>query len=166
MFTGAPPGFRIDVSMRTLFIFIWSLGCLAGCADPAATAVDTTAEKAAIRALLLAQQADWNAGRIEHFMEGYIKADTLRFVGGSGEILGWDNTLQRYLHAYPDRAAMGTLTFDLRDIDLLGPAHAVVFGAYSLARVSDNPTGLFTLVLVKTEGDWRIVHDHTTADQP
>ena len=122
-------------------------------------------EEQAIRDLLMAQQKDWNAGDIEAFMEGYVKSDTLRFASSSGEVLGWDATLQRYRNAYPDRSAMGNLSLELRDIDVLGPGYATVFGAYSLRRATDNPTGLFTLVLVKTDLGWRIVHDHTTSDE-
>ncbi len=145
-------------AMRYLCALVGVVALAAGCTDPAA-------EEASIVALLQAQQADWNAGDIEAFMEGYVVSDTLRFVGASGEVLGWNNTLERYHRNYPNRAAMGTLAFDLRDIDLLGDSHAMVFGAYSLERESDNPTGLFTLILVKANGQWRIVHDHTTADQ-
>ncbi len=152
--------------MSRLCFLIALFVLVAGCDALDSSPVDSAPEEAAIRAVLLAQQADWNAGNIEAFMEGYVMSDTLRFVGASGEILGWDNTLERYHRNYPDRMAMGILTFDLRDIDMLGSQHATVFGAYSLQRESDNPTGLFTLILTKTEGGWRIVHDHTTADQP
>jgi len=153
----------------SLSFFFFGVLSMVGCTPPSITGngalVDTVAEEAAIRALLLKQQEDWNEGSIEGFMDGYVRSDSLRFVGGSGEVLGWNSTLERYLRTYPDRTVMGMLTFDLRDIDILGHQHAMVFGSYSLERASDNPTGLFTLILVKTTNDgWRIIHDHTTAD--
>ncbi len=131
-------------------------GLLMGCASP---------QDDAIREVLQMQQDAWNAGDIETFMQGYLKSDSLRFAGSSGEIRGWQSTLERYHSVYPDRAAMGTLTFDLRDIRMLSNKHAMVFGAYALERENDQPTGLFTLILEYTGEGWRIVHDHTSADQ-
>ena len=122
------------------------------------------ADRDAIEAVLKAQQEAWNSGDLDTFMASYVRSDSLRFVGGSGEILGWEATLARYQRTYPDRAAMGVLTFELKDIDLMGANHALVFGSYSLARESDNPTGLFTLALIKEHGEWLIFHDHTSAD--
>jgi len=150
--------YRLTLASLLLGILLM-IGCTSDTDDRA------SAEETAIRALLFKQQDDWNEGNIEGFMDGYVRSDSLRFVGGSGEVLGWTSTLDRYLRTYPDRASMGRLTFELRDIDILGQKHAMVFGSYSLERITDNPTGLFTLILVKTTNDgWRIIHDHTTAD--
>lgn len=125
---------------------------------------DAMAQKNAIRDLLLTQQDAWNAGDIETFMQGYVNSDSLRFVGSSGEIRGWQSTLERYQRAYPDRATMGALTFNLREIRLLGQKHAMIFGTYTLERENDQPTGHFTLIAEYTIDGWRIIHDHTSAD--
>ncbi|MXX97081.1 MAG: nuclear transport factor 2 family protein [Rhodothermaceae bacterium] len=117
-----------------------------------------------IQNLLQMQQDAWNAGDIETFMQGYLNSDSLRFVGSGGEVRGWQSTLDRYHRAYPDREAMGTLSFDLREIRMLGRRHAMIFGAYTLERDNDQPTGLFTLIAEYTEDGWRIIHDHTSAD--
>ena len=79
---------------------------------------------------------------------------------------GWQATLDRYRHAYPDRAAMGTLSFELRDVRVLSPQWAVVFGAWALDRAEDRPSGLFTLLFEKGPDGWRIVHDHTSTATP
>ncbi|MDE2835260.1 MAG: nuclear transport factor 2 family protein [Bacteroidota bacterium] len=118
-----------------------------------------------IMALLMAQQEAWNAGDIDAFMEGYVGSDELRFVSSSGEIRGWDSTLARYHRAYPDRAAMGQLTFDIRDVRVLSSEYAFIYGAYMLERADDRPTGLFTLLAANSGQGWRIVHDHTSADE-
>ena len=125
---------------------------------------DSMAQKDAIRDILLTQQDAWNAGDIQTFMQGYLNSDSLRFVGSSGEIRGWQSTLERYRRAYPDRAAMGKLTFDLRDIRLFGQKYAMIFGRYTLERENDQPTGHFTLIAEYTQDGWRIIHDHTSAD--
>ena len=77
--------------------------------------------------------------------------------------MGWQATLDRYHRTYPDRAAMGTLTFDLRAVRVLSAQWAVVFGGYQLERAEDRPSGLFTLLFEKRPEGWRIVHDHTSS---
>ena len=116
-----------------------------------------------IRALLLMQQNAWNAADLETFMQGYIHSDSLRFVGSHGEIRGWETTLERYQRAYPTRDEMGTLSFDLHEIRMLGREHAMIFGAYTVQRRTDRLSGLFTLIAQETSNGWRIVHDHTSA---
>ncbi len=113
--------------------------------------------------LLLLQQNAWNGGDIDSFMEGYLNSDSLRFIGSGGEVRGWHSTLERYKQNYPTRDAMGTLTFDLHEIRLLGTDHAMIFGGYTLQRLTERSTGLFTLIATNTSNGWRIIHDHTSA---
>ena len=54
----------------------------------------------AIVNILFQQQADWNAGDIDAFMEGYLKSDQLVFSGASGPIYGWEATRDRYKRTY------------------------------------------------------------------
>jgi ketosteroid isomerase-like protein len=96
-------------------------------------------------------------------MAGYARTDTLRFASGGTVRRGWQATLERYQRGYPDRAAMGTLSFDRLDITPLSDGWALVFGAWRLTRADDAPHGLFTLVLRRTDDGWRIVHDHTSS---
>ncbi|MCY4159415.1 MAG: nuclear transport factor 2 family protein [Bacteroidetes bacterium] len=124
----------------------------------------TTPPQEELRHILQKQQNAWNAGDIETFMQGYLNSDSLRFVGSGGEVRGWQSTLERYRRTYPDLEAMGHLSFDLREIRMLGSRHAMVFGAYTLERSDDQLSGLFTLIAEHTEDGWRIVHDHTSAD--
>ncbi len=135
---------------------IFLAGVLTGC---------STTQERDVQQLLNRQQNAWNAGDIESFMQGYLNSDRLRFVGSGGEVRGWQPTLDRYRRSYPDRESMGTLLFDLREIRMLGRQHAMIFGAYTLERVHDEPTGLFTLIAEYTEDGWRIIHDHTSADR-
>jgi len=60
---------------------------------------------------------------------------------------------------------MGKLEFQDLKIDVLGRRVAVVTGKWQLT-MSDGkqPHGLFTLVMKKMPGGWRIVHDHTSAE--
>ncbi len=134
----------------------------AGCAGTRTAPSRTEAD---VRALLDAQVVAWNQGDIEGFMQGYWQSDSLRFASGGTVRYGWQTTLSRYRQGYPDRAAMGTLTFDSLSIRPLDARHAYAFGRWSLARdASFAPaSGLFTLLLRRFPHGWRIVHDHTSS---
>ena len=116
-----------------------------------------------IRHILTEQQKAWNRGDIETYMQGYYKSDSLRFASGGNVSYGWQTTLDRYKKGYPDKTAMGILTFSDIDIQLLSETSALVFGKWELSRENDHPWGLFTLVFRKAPCGWRIVHDHTSS---
>lgn len=121
-------------------------------------------EADAIRAVLESQQAAWNAGDVETFMDGYWRSEGLRFASGGTVTRGWAETLRRYQTRYPDRTAMGVLSFGDLEVVLTAPDAGVVFGHWRLERESDAPGGLFTLIFRKINGAWVIVHDHTSAE--
>lgn len=116
-----------------------------------------------IRAVLEAQVQAWNAANIDEFMKGYWNADSLRFASGGSVKRGWKTTLERYKTSYPDKAAMGKLTFSNLEITLLNNNAAIVFGAWKLQRAKDAPGGLFTLTFRKFSDGWKIIHDHTSS---
>ena len=118
-------------------------------------------DRQAILKLMDDQRLAWNRGDIEGFMQGYWKSDSLMFVG-SKTTYGWQNTLDNYKRGYPDKAAMGILTFDILKVQILGPENAFVFGAWHLKREKDNPGGYYTLWFRKINGEWKIVVDHTS----
>lgn len=107
------------------------------------------------------QMAAWNRGDLEAFMQGYWKSDSLMFVS-SKPTYGWQATLNNYKRSYPDKAAMGTLSFDIKKVELLNANNAFVFGAWHLKREKDNPGGYFTLWFRKIKGEWKVVVDHTS----
>ena len=120
-------------------------------------------DKQQIAQVLQTQSDAWNAGNIAGFMEGYAKLPTLRFASGGTVTYGWQETLERYKTHYPDRAAMGTLTFSDLDTTLLSGDAALVFGRWRLKTDKGEPSGLFTLLFRKVEGRWCIVADHTSS---
>lgn len=112
---------------------------------------------------VMAQQEDcWNRGNIECFMQGYWNSDSLRFIGKSGVNYGWQATLDNYKRAYPDRATMGKLEFDIMKVEPLGTEHYLVTGKWKLTRETDSPNGLFTLIWKRFGIDWKIVYDHSS----
>jgi ketosteroid isomerase-like protein len=118
--------------------------------------------KAGIIAVMNEQAAAWNRGDVEAFMRGYWNSSQLVFVSGDNVTRGWQPTLDRYKKNYNSREKMGTLKFSDLEIDVVSKNAAVVLGSWSLTRAGDNPKGKFTLIFRKLNGEWRIVHDHTS----
>ena len=114
-----------------------------------------------ISKVLMAQQTDWNNGDIDAFMQGYWKSDSLTFIGSKGLTYGWQKTLENYKKSYPDSNAMGKLTFEIIRLVVLSDTAAIMIGRYTLVRVTDQPTGLFTLIWKKINGRWLIISDQT-----
>ena len=119
-------------------------------------------DKDAIMKVLSTQQDAWNRADIEGFMQGYWKSDSLMFVGKTAPVYGWQTTLDHYKKGYPNRAAMGQLTFDIIQVKILDPSNAFVMGGWKLKREKDEPGGYFTLWFRKINGEWKIVCDHTS----
>ncbi len=122
---------------------------------------DHTEIKSDIKAVLDAQANAWNEGDIDQFMEGYWKSDSLVFISSRGTSLGWDAALEGYKKGYPDRETMGTLSFEVVQLDVLHHEAAFMIGKWHLNR--DQPIGgYFTLLWKKIDGLWVIVSDHTS----
>ena len=119
-------------------------------------------DEQAIIKLMNDQQTAWNKGDINSFMQGYWKSDSVMFIGKSAPLYGWQNTLNRYKKAYPNKAAMGKLTFGLIKINVLDKENAFVLGSWHLDRKSGALGGYFTLLFKKINGEWKIVCDHTS----
>jgi beta-aspartyl-peptidase (threonine type) len=118
--------------------------------------------RAAVEAVLQVQQAAWNRGDVDEFVEHYWKSDDLTFSGGGKTTRGWTATRDRYRDRYPTREAMGQLTFGNLEITPLGDAAAMVLGEWALARDDDPVGGNFTLVMRMVDARWVIIHDHTS----
>lgn len=116
-----------------------------------------------ILGVLATQQAAWNAGDIDGFMEGYWQSPDLRFASGGSVTSGWQETRDRYHARYSDRELMGELEFSDLGVNMLASDAAVVHGSWALQRAEDRPSGLFTLVLKDIDGGWKIVSDTTTS---
>lgn len=143
-------------------IVVLGMSCAVLGQEPPAKS-DSQADTQAIMNLLNRQTADWNRGDIPAFMAGYWQSKFTEFESDSGILQGWDDVLTRYQKSYPNRAAMGHLTFSGLEIHVLCPDSAYVIGKYRLDRANDTPQGVFTLIFKKVPEGWRIVNDHTTA---
>ena len=119
-------------------------------------------DKQAILKVLQTQQRAWNRGDIDAFMQGYWKSDSLVFVSKTAPVYGWQTTLNHYKKNYPDKAAMGKLTFTIIKIDPMDKTNAFVLGGWHLKREKGDVGGYFTLWFKKIKEHWVIVCDHTS----
>lgn len=142
--------------MKKLLIFLFSITSLVSCTKRGES------DHKNILALLETQRRAWNEGDMEGYMQGYEQSDSLVFVGKGGPEYGWKTTLDNYRKAYPNKSAMGFLTFEIKKVKLIGSDHAFVLGAWHLKRAKDEPQGFFTLLLKKVEGNWKIIADHSS----
>ncbi len=111
---------------------------------------------------ILAKQAKaWNDRDLAGFMETYWKSEKLTFSGGGKTIRGWQATFDRYKDKYPPEK-MGTLTFDSQEVTMLGTSAAMVLGNWHLKSVDEPVNGNFSLVMKKIDGQWKIIHDHSS----
>lgn len=108
------------------------------------------------------QEEAWSAGDVDAFMEGYYRSEDLSFVGSRGPTYGWQTTLDNYRKGYPDKEAMGKLSFEVLRLTPISEDAYYMIGKYTLVRTEDMPSGYFTLIWRKIEGQWLITDDHTS----
>lgn len=136
----------------------------------AAAQAHESAESAEIRAVIAAQAAAWNRGDIDTFMKSYEDSPETTFVGSASVNKGYSQVLERYKKNYATRELMGKLTFRDLEVRLLPSSagkseYALVTGRFHLERAAHGAAGkddgIFSLVLHRTPGGWKIVLDHT-----
>lgn len=120
-----------------------------------------------IRSLLDRSAIAWNAGDLEAFMTTYDRSPSTTYAGG-GEVLdGWEEIRSHYAPRFRPGAERDSLRFEDLRTRPLGQRHALAVARYVLHRDGEvTGTGRFTLVVVRIEGAWRIIHDHSSADLP
>ena len=114
--------------------------------------------------VLVAQENAWNKGDLAAFARGYKDSPDTLFVTHQ-VFRGFTGLVDEYKHDYPNRGAMGTLTYSDLEVHPLDENFAVVIGRYHLDRSKKdggNADVLFTLVFENTDNGWKIVVDHTT----
>ena len=136
--------------MRRMFGILLVLSSLCSAGD------DPVAET---QGLLRHQIADWNRGDLEAFCTLY--AEDALFVSPSGITEGRIAVLARYRERYPDRAAMGTLSIEIRETRTHADGRVVALaGIWTLTYPDREPLQGQTLVVLEHRPKgWRIVHD-------
>ena len=151
------------VALLVTFCNIYLARSIAVSADVQGEHEGRQAVESSVRQLLERQVAAWNKGDVDGFMEGYWNSAETSFSGTSGVTRGWQGLHDRYKRNYPDRVAMGTLTFGKIEVTPLCADAAMILGEWHLQREQKPVGGVFTLVARKFPEGWRIIHDHTDA---
>ena len=85
------------------------------------------------------------------------------FITSKGFRAGHRATLEAYQKSYPDRAAMGTLRFNIHRIAPLD-SHgelSIVHGDWEIGGSQKANKGPFSLIFKRLPEGWRIITDHT-----
>ncbi|MBL8002577.1 MAG: nuclear transport factor 2 family protein [Flavobacteriales bacterium] len=139
--------------MKQLLPILAALVLIAACGQPS-----FQADEQAIRAVMADQEKAWDAGDVRAFMDGY--ADSVCFIGSRGRTCGREAVTANYLKTYPDKAAMGDLSFTQLEVLPAGTDHAWCTGRWTISR-ADTVGGGFSLLWVRTAQGWRILRDHS-----
>lgn len=132
----------------------------------AAQAPASPAESHAIISMLNRTADDWNRGDLDAFARGYKNSPDILFMGPTIR-RGYEQMLQGYRKSFPNREAMGKLTFSNLEVQPLDQRFATVTGRFHLERTAagGGPAGgYFLLVVEKTPSGWKIIRDATTGD--
>ena len=138
---------------------------LAACAPATKTPThDVAVAKGEVQKVLDEQADCWSRGDLECYMQGYWKSDSLLFVGSKGLTYGWQQTLDNYKRSYPDAAAMGKLSFELKEMRELSPETILVVGKWHLQREASKGDleGHFSVIFKRFADGWKIVADHSS----
>ena len=146
-----------------ILLGISMLSQMACTTNKALTQDQIAADKAAIMSAMKVQENDWNKADIDAFMEGYWKSEDLSFISSRGPTYGWNHTKENYKKGYPTEDSMGKLKFDIIKLDPISADAYYMIGKFTLERMSDRPTGHFTLLWRKIGGKWLITSDHTSS---
>jgi uncharacterized protein (TIGR02246 family) len=118
-----------------------------------------------IRAMMQTSQAAWNRGDLVAFASDYEDSPDTTFIGKDVTYGGTAAILARYRSHYPNRDAMGMLSYSELAIRELAPGLVLANGKWELKRSAaggGDASGRFTLVIRKTAKGWKIIHDHSS----
>ncbi len=121
-----------------------------------------TAGSSAFDAVKLQQDA-WNRGDLDAFLSHYAMTDDITFYSDDKVSKGWVGLNDRYRKRYSDPALMGKLEFTELEYTPLSADAVMVRGRWTVTETPNAGTGLFTILIRKTDTGWKVVHDHTSA---
>lgn len=118
-----------------------------------------------VAAALDASADAWNRGDLEGFMSVYLQSPRTTYVGSTGLEVGYAAIRQRYAPLFEPGADRDSLAFESLRVRALGDDVAVGTARWVLRDDGEvTGSGPFSLVLRQANGDWKIVHDHSSSD--
>lgn len=118
-------------------------------------------DEEAIRKIIKSQEAGWNSGDMNAYMQYYWKSDSLlRITNKRGLKWGWQNVFEDYKKLYPDAASMGKTTLEIISMKKLSRKYYFVVEKSCLTRGSEYFSGYSSLLFKKIKGKWYPIVDH------
>jgi len=105
--------------------------------------------------------AYWNSGDLERFMDCYERCDTVSLIAKGKRIEGWEMLYHFFSQMFAHGERKGLLNSSNERIAYLAQNCATCTFDWTLVDGGRSLTGVCSLVLRKTEGEWRIVLDHS-----
>ena len=119
--------------------------------------------KSEIATLLEEQDQAWNRGDLDGFVKPYDDTGRLVFIGSSGVIRDPRALKEKYEKKYKVAGAdFGKLTFSDLQVEELSKDLALAWGRWEVEAKGTKSSGWFSLILQKSAGKWRILHDHSS----
>lgn len=127
------------------------------------TDTQLTEARAEISSMMDVSARAWTRGDLNGFMDSYEPGSTITYVTPTGVVHGRDAIRARYAPRFAPGARQDSLSFENMEVDLLAPDLANVIAYYRLSR-GDSTTarGPTSLVMRRRDGQWRIIHDHSS----
>ena len=117
-----------------------------------------------IRAVLDAQVAAWNAGKIEEFMKGYWRSQDLSFFSGGTKLSGWDSTLERYRKNYQSEGReMGRAVISCTEV-IFSHRQTAYFRQYHMLQTSHTPDPYLYVVVCSYVALSPFILQHTSPE--
>jgi uncharacterized protein (TIGR02246 family) len=117
--------------------------------------------KEEISQVLKKQNEAWNKGDLDGYVRPYDDSGDFVFVS-STIIRSPQKLKERYELRYKaGEADFGEISVSELEVQELAPGLARAWGRWKVAFERTQITGLFTLILQKKAGQWRIIHDHS-----
>lgn len=148
----------------TLCLMTAAAGCrIEQTANPTGREISNTALAVEVTHVLAASAAGWNRGDLGAFMSAYLDSPTTTYWGSQGLLRGYAEIRHHYAPRFLPGATRDSLRFADIEARRLGTDYALATSRWVLFRGdSVTATGPFTLVLRRIEGEWRIIHDHSS----
>ncbi len=151
---------RCRAAARVCAIAVVSAVVAAACATRAPA--DPTA---LVRAMLTRSAAAWNRRDLAAFVGDYAPDSGTTFVSGGHVRHGFAWIRRNYEPTFAPGATHDSLRFAEVEARALGDDFILATARFTLFRGdSVTSSGPFTLILQRMNGQWKIVHDHTSSD--
>lgn len=114
-----------------------------------------------IKRLMQQSATDWNNANLDGFMALYDTAATFMFSTGP---VGLDKMRANYERGFfKGGKPIQQLRFEDLEVRMLGTDHALLTGKFILwGNNLPDRKGIYSLVFVKRNGGWKILHDHSS----